>query len=172
MWKSQISLFHLITDDSLDDSIGGIEAENARLNDRIKELEEAFIATPEFVSPLEKTMLATLAAKLKGSSSLLASCRSLVENNIKKRMQLVTEAWETSQNIASFRKRANDLHKHLQTNLKNDQCFYEQMLAPFANHAINNSDLKIRQEDLPSPKRIKQLKVLGMCYILCTSSSV
>jgi hypothetical protein len=73
-------------------------------------------------------------------------------------MQLVTEAWETSQNIASFRKRENDLHEHLQTNLKNDQHFYEQMLTPFSNHAINNSDLKRRQEDLPSPKRIKKLK--------------
>jgi hypothetical protein len=158
MRSSQISLFHRVTGDALDDSIGGIEAENARLNDRVKELEEAFIATPEFSSPLAKTVPATPATKLKGSSSLLASCRALVENNIKKRMQLVTEAWETSQNIASFRKRENDLHEHLQTNLKNDQHFYEQMLTPFSNHAINNSDLKRRQEDLPSPKRIKQLK--------------
>jgi hypothetical protein len=158
MWSSQISLFHRVTGDALDDSIGGIEAENARLKDRVKEFEEAFIATPEFASPLAKTVPATPAAKLKVSSTLLASCRALVENNIKKRMQLVTEAWETSQNIASFRKRENDLHEHLQTNLKNDQRFYEQMLTPFSNHAINNSDLKRRQENLPSPKRIKQLK--------------
>jgi hypothetical protein len=45
MQPSQISYFHRATVDALDDSIGGIEAENARLNDRIKELEEAFIAT-------------------------------------------------------------------------------------------------------------------------------
>jgi hypothetical protein len=94
--------------DALDDSIGGIEAENARLNSRVKELEEAFIATPEFAIPLAKTMPATPATKLKGSSNVLTSCRSVVENNIKKRMQLITEAWETSQNIVSFRKREND----------------------------------------------------------------
>jgi hypothetical protein len=158
MRSSQISRFHRVTGDALDDSIGGIEAENARLNDRVKELEEAFIATPEFASPLAKTVPATPAAKLKGSSSLLTSCRAFVEKNIKKRMQLITEAWETSQNIASFRKRENDLHEHLQTNLKNEERFYEQMVTPFSNHAINNSDLKRRQEDLPSPKRIKQLK--------------
>jgi hypothetical protein len=58
-------------------------------------------------------MPATPTAKLKVSSILLASCRALVENIIKKIMQLVTEAWETSQNIASFRKRENDLHEHL-----------------------------------------------------------
>jgi hypothetical protein len=121
-------------------------------------LEEAFIATPEFASPLAKTVPATPAAKLKGSSSLLTSCRAIVEKNIKKRMQLITEAWETSQNIASFRKRENDLHGHLQTNLKNEERFYEQMVTPFSKHAINNSDLKRREEDLPSPKRIKQLK--------------
>jgi hypothetical protein len=73
-------------------------------------------------------------------------------------MQLITEAWETSQNIASFRKRANDLHEHLQMNFKNEERFYEQMVTPFSNHAINISDLKRRQEDLPSPKWIKQLK--------------
>jgi hypothetical protein len=121
-------------------------------------LEEAYIATPVFVSPLAKTMPSTPATNLKGSSSLLTSCRALVEKYIKKRMQLITEAWETSQNIASFRKRANDLHRHLQTNLKNEERLYEQMVTPFANHAINNSDLKRRQEDFPSPKRIKQLK--------------
>jgi hypothetical protein len=46
----------------------------------------------------------------------------------------------------------------LQTNLKNEERFYEQVVTPFANHAINNIDLKRRQEDLPSPKWIKQLK--------------
>jgi hypothetical protein len=54
MHSSQISRFHRATADSLDDSIGGIEAENARLNDRNKELEEALIPTPVFASPLEK----------------------------------------------------------------------------------------------------------------------
>ena len=48
--------------------------------------------------------------------------------------------------------------EHLQGNLKNDQRFYEQVLTPFANHAINTSELKIRQENIPSPKRTKKLK--------------
>ena len=54
MQPTQISRFHQATADALDDSIGGIEVENARLKDRVKEFEEAFIATPEFASSLEK----------------------------------------------------------------------------------------------------------------------
>jgi hypothetical protein len=158
MWPSQISLFHRVTNDALDDSIGGIEAKNSRLKYCVKEFEEDFIVTPEFASPLANNVSATTVAKIKLSSTLLASSRSLVENNIKKIMQLFTEAWETSQNIASFRKRENDLHEHLQANLKNDQCFYEQVLTPFPNHAMNTSDMKRRQDNIPSPKRTKQLK--------------
>jgi hypothetical protein len=86
MQSSQISQFHHATAYALDDSIGGIEAQNARLNRRIKELEEALIPTRVFASPLEKTMPSTPTAKLKGSSSLLTSRRGYVENNIKKRM--------------------------------------------------------------------------------------
>ena len=60
--------------------------ENGRLSDQIKELEEDFILTVVFANPLAKNMLATPANKLKGSSSLLTSCRGYVEKNIKKIM--------------------------------------------------------------------------------------
>jgi hypothetical protein len=73
-------------------------------------------------------------------------------------MQLVTEVWETSQNLVSFRKKANDLLEHLEMNLKNDQEFCEQVLTHFSNHVINISELKRRQEKLPSPKRTKKVK--------------
>jgi hypothetical protein len=72
---SQICRLHIVTADALDDSIGGIEAENARLKDRVKELEEALIPMPLLVIPLEISMPTTPVAKLKGSSSLLKSCR-------------------------------------------------------------------------------------------------
>jgi hypothetical protein len=50
------------------------------------------------------------------------------------------------------------LLEHLQTNLKNDQRFCEQVLTPFSNHAINTSELKRIQDNLPSPKRTKKVK--------------
>jgi hypothetical protein len=92
MRSSQIFQLHKATRDALDDSIGVIEAENASLKDRVKELEEALIPMPLLASPLAIAMPVTLVAKLKGSSSLLALCRGFVENNIKKRMELITEA--------------------------------------------------------------------------------
>jgi hypothetical protein len=118
MRLSQISLFHQVTDDALHDSIGGTEEENARLKDCLNEFEQAFIATPEFSSPLAKNVPATTTTKMKVSSTLLAFSRALVENNINTGMQLITEAWETSQNLVSFGKKANDLLEYLESNLK------------------------------------------------------
>ena len=73
-------------------------------------------------------------------------------------MQLVTEPWETSQNLVSFGKKANDLLEHLEANLKNEHLFFDKVLDPFANYVVNTSELKIRQEKLPSPKRPKNVK--------------
>jgi hypothetical protein len=101
---------------------------------------------------------ATTVAKMKVSSTLLACSRSLVENNINKRMHLVTEAWETSQNLVSFGKKENDFLEHLEANFKNDHHFCEQVLTHFSNYAINTSELKRRQEKIPSPKQTKKVK--------------
>jgi hypothetical protein len=51
MRSSQISRLHRATRDALNYSIGGNEAENARLKDRVKELEEALIPMPLLSSP-------------------------------------------------------------------------------------------------------------------------
>jgi hypothetical protein len=126
-----------VTANSLNDSIGGIEAENAKLKRRVKELEETLIDMPLPVSPLAIAMRATPTTKLKGFSSLLASCRGYVENNIKKRMELIAESWETSQTMASLGTRADNLLEHLQVELKNEECFYLDMVLPFGT-IVNN----------------------------------
>ena len=51
MQPSQISRLHRAVRDALDDSIGGIEAENSRLKDQVKKLEEALIPMPLLSSP-------------------------------------------------------------------------------------------------------------------------
>jgi hypothetical protein len=90
MRPSQISKIHRATRDALDDSIGGLEAENVKLKERVKELEEALMPLPVLVNPLEIIGPTTPATKLKGSSSLLTSAKGYVEKNIKKRMELIT----------------------------------------------------------------------------------
>ena len=107
---------------------------------------------------MAKIVPTTTTAKMKVSSTLLACSRALVENNINKRMHLLTEAWETSQNLVSFGKKTNDFLQHLEANLRNEQHLCDQVLAPFANYVVNTSELKRRQEKLPSPKRTKKVK--------------
>jgi hypothetical protein len=70
-WPSKISQIHRETGDALDDSIGGLEAENAKLKERVKELEESLMPLPVLASPLAIIGPTTPTAKLKGSSSLL-----------------------------------------------------------------------------------------------------
>jgi hypothetical protein len=73
MRPSQIYQLHTASGEALHDSIGGIETENARLKDRVKELEDAFIPMPLLVNPLAIATLGTPVANVKESSTLLAS---------------------------------------------------------------------------------------------------
>jgi hypothetical protein len=100
----------------------------------------------------------TPATNLKGSSSFLASCRGYVEKNINKRMELITKAWETSQNMDSLGRRAHNLLLLLQTDLKNEESFYVHMVIPFSFHVNNMAETRRRQHDLPSNKWLTQLE--------------
>jgi hypothetical protein len=90
MQSSQIYKIHRAIGDALDDSIGGLEAKNTKLKERIKELEDALMPLPILANPLSMVTPTTPANKLKGSSSLLTMVRSYVKKNIKKRMSLIT----------------------------------------------------------------------------------
>jgi hypothetical protein len=75
---------------------------------------------PLLSSPSEIVGPTTPTAKIKGSSSLLTSARSYVENNIKKIMALITESWEISKSMISFGSRAHAFLEYLQVDLKNE----------------------------------------------------
>ena len=72
MTPSKIFSFHQVTGDVLHDSIGGMETDYANLKHRLNEFEQAFIATPEFASPLERIVPSTTIAKMKVSSTFPA----------------------------------------------------------------------------------------------------
>ena len=114
---------------------------------------------PPISSPLEIVGPTMSATKLKGSSCLLTLARSYVENNIKKRMALITEAWEISKNMVSFGSRVHAFHEYLQVDLNNEEGFYLDSMVPFGIKVSNMTKLRRREEDLPSPSRIKQLNV-------------
>ena len=113
MRPSQISIIHKAIGDALDDSIGSIEAENINLKERIKELEETLMPLPLLSIPLKIVRPAMPPTKIKGSSGLLTSAMSYVENNIKKGMTPITEAWEISKSILSFGSRVHAFLEYL-----------------------------------------------------------
>jgi hypothetical protein len=90
MHLSQISRIYREIDDALDDSIGGLATKNTKLKERIRELENALMPLPILASPLSMVKPTTTSIKLKVSSSLLTTVQSYVENNIKKRISLIT----------------------------------------------------------------------------------
>jgi hypothetical protein len=157
MRPSQIFQLHIATEEALHDSIGGIETENARLKDRIKELEDAFIPMPLLVDPLAIAMPSTPGPNVKSSSTLLVSCRGYVENNIKKRVELVTKAWKISQTITSLGTKSHILLELLQAKLKDEENFFLKTVIPFGKIVNNMTETKRREEDLPSKNRIGQL---------------
>jgi hypothetical protein len=157
MWSSQICQLHTASREALHDSVGGIETENVRLKDRVKELEYAFIPMPLLVDPLAISMPATLGANVKSSSTLLASCKGYVENNIKKTMDLVIEAWKRSQTITSLGTRAHSLLEHLQAELKDEEYLFLKTVIPFGTIVNNMTETKRREQDLPSKNHIGQL---------------
>jgi hypothetical protein len=72
-------------------------------------------------------------------------------------MELVTEAWETSQTITSLGTRAHSLLEHLQGELKDEENLYLNMVLPFGTIVNNMIETKRRQQDLPFKNRIGQL---------------
>jgi hypothetical protein len=72
-------------------------------------------------------------------------------------MSLIIEAWEIPKNIISFGSREHAFHEYLKAYLKNEEGFYIDVVLPFEIKVSNMTELKRREEDLPSPSRIKQL---------------
>jgi hypothetical protein len=112
---------------------------------------------PLFDTPLEMVESIALASNLKGSATLITLARDYVENNIKKIMELIIEAWKMSKNMVSFAKRAHVFHEYLQADLKNEQGFYLDAVLPFGVEVTSMTESRRRQEDLPSLDRIDPL---------------
>jgi hypothetical protein len=104
---------------------------------------------PMLTSPLEIIGPTTPTKNLKGSTRFLTSARGYVENNIKKRMELIIEAWEMSKSMVSFGTRSNVFHEYLQEYLKHEQGLYLDAVS-FGVKFTNMMELIRREEDLPS----------------------
>jgi hypothetical protein len=132
------------------------------LKERVKELEYTLMPPPILASPLATIQPRTSYLKLKGTSSLLVAVRKFVEENIKKRMSLILEAWDIGSNIVSFGSKLNSFREFLQSDFKNEEGFYKDVVTTFILKVSNMTDLKRKEEYFPSPARVKQLKA---CWI-------
>jgi hypothetical protein len=97
---SKVMEFHEATREALNFSNGYIENENAILKYGLRELENALMTPPLFVSPITtiqplKTLegISKLSSRLKGTSSLLVAIKIYVSDNIQKGMSLILETW-------------------------------------------------------------------------------
>ena len=100
---------------------------------------------PLFYTPLAMVRSTTLAPKLKRSSILLTSAQDYVEKNINTRMELITEAWEMSNNMVSFGTRAHASHEYLEEDLKNEQGFYLDAILPFGVKVTSMTESRRRE---------------------------
>jgi hypothetical protein len=139
----------------LDDSLHSLKEENTKLKERIKEIEESFIPLPLLASPLEIVEPTMPAVKIKGSSSLLTSTISYVENNITKIMEFIREVCEISKRMFYFGLRAHSFLEYLHVDVKNEEGFYLDAVVHFGIKFTKMSKIKRRGEDLPSPSQIK-----------------
>jgi hypothetical protein len=101
-------------------------------------------------------------SKLKGMSSLLVAVEKFIGENIKKRMCLLLVAWDTRSNIVSFGSKLNIFIEYVEYYLNNEEGFYKDVVITFTLKLYGMTELKRKEEDLPSLARIKQLK---SCWI-------
>jgi len=83
--------------------------------------------------------------------------RKFMEENIKKRMPLIMDAWDVSSNIVSFGSWINAYNEFIQEDYKHGEEFYKDAFIKFAIKVSNMTKLKMREEDFISPSKMKQL---------------
>jgi hypothetical protein len=102
---------------------------------------------------------------LKGTSSLLAAIRRYIGENIKKRMSLILETWDLASSFVSLGSKIQNFREYLQADLRNDKGFYKDAFITFSLKVSGMTKLKRKEEDFPSPTRMKQLKACWMKII-------
>jgi hypothetical protein len=169
MLPSGITKIHKVTGDALDVSIDDMEAENARLKERIQELEFTLMPPPILATPVatvqpgrnfEKTPESSI--RLKGTSSLLVATRHYVEQNIKKIMSLILNTWDLASSFVSLGSKIQNTREYLKADIENDEGFFKDGLATFIMKVSTMTEYERKQEDLPSQAHIKKLKA---CWI-------
>jgi hypothetical protein len=159
---------------ALNMSVGEMENENVILKERIRELENALMPPPIFSNPIA-TMhpwesfygMTKSSSRLRGTLSLLIIFKRYVEENIKTIMSLILEARESKNNFVCLGSRITNFRQYLQADLENDEELCKGVVSTFIAKVSSVSELQRKEEDLPSPIRIKQLKACCLKRVKC-----
>jgi hypothetical protein len=74
-----------------------------------------------------------------------------LEKILKKKMSIILEAWDIGNNIISFGSKLNNLREYLQDDLYYEEDFYKDVVITFILKVSGLTELKRKEEDLPSP---------------------
>ena len=77
-------------------------------------------------------------------------------------MSPILETWDLASNSISLGYKIQNFREYLQAELKNDECFYKDVVIKFVLKIYGMTKLKRKEEDFPSLTCVKQLK---SCWI-------
>jgi hypothetical protein len=77
-------------------------------------------------------------------------------------MSLILEAWDLATNLVSLGSNITNLREYLKVDLLNDKGFYKDVVIKFVLKISCMIELKRKEEDIPSPTHVKQLKACWM----------
>jgi hypothetical protein len=81
----------------------------------------------------------------------LVPITKFVEENIKKRMSLIMQPWDVGSSIVYFGSKINAFRDFLQGEYEHEEGFYKYVVTTFVLKVSNMTEMKIKEEYLPSP---------------------
>jgi hypothetical protein len=87
----------------------------------------------------------------------LSGVRLYVVENINKRLEIISQAWEVGTSLWNLSQRITSFIEYLKKYLEHDEGFYNNEVKNFIAWVTSLSDHHGNQQQLPSNKRIKQI---------------
>ena len=93
--------------------------------------------------------------------------RQYIGENIKKLISLIFEIWKLGTSSTILSSRITNFKEYLQTDLNNDEIFYQQFVSTFSAKISNINDMQMRELNLSSKIRLKKMNVGWLKMIQC-----
>lgn len=153
---------HRETGEAFAHTVDDQKRENAMLKQRIVELEVALIPRPLLVEHISIVHLVlgfpSQAYKIYKVTQLLSRIRSFVLEGIKSQEDLITEAFETMENVQKMGTHIRSFKELLTSDIKHDEDFFLNYVSTFALKVQSLTEEAGKKQSLPTIPRIKQIQ--------------